>query len=163
LGLLQEGYSEETIDNFSGEYRWLSNFELSDNVNDYFIMLDGDKYRSVEHAYQAAKTLNILERWHIRAAITSGKAKRLGMTVTLRKNWDNIKLQVMYDCLIQKFSYPYFKELLIATHPKILIEGNTWGDTFYGVCNGIGQNNLGKLLMSIRENIINESRSGLDV
>jgi hypothetical protein len=42
------------------------------------------------------------------------------------------------------------KQLLLATGDKELIEGNTWGDTFWGVCNGIGQNHLGKILMAKR-------------
>jgi len=146
--------TENVIDNFRGEYRFLSNFDIG--PKDYEINLDGEIYKTVEAAYQAAKTFDKLKRKLIQDAPTPGKAKKLGQEVSIRKDWESIKLQVMYDCLIQKFSYPYFKELLLSTYPKVLIEGNTWNDTFYGVCNGIGQNNLGKLLMAIREKFINE-------
>lgn len=156
IDILYENTNQEVIDNFRGEYRFLSNFEI-DVPNNYAIMLDGEPYKCVEAAYQAAKTFDKDERKQIQATNTPGKAKRLGQEVKLRKDWENIKLQVMYDCLIQKFSYPYFKDLLLGTYPKLLVEGNTWNDTFYGICNGVGQNNLGKLLMAIREKFRNEN------
>lgn len=157
--LYEKAPQEVIIDSFRGEYRFLSNFEVETPL-DYKIMLDGEPYKNVEAAYQAAKTYNTDERKLIQNALTPAKAKKLGQEVTLRKDWENIKLQVMYDCLIQKFSYPYFKKLLIATHPKILVEGNTWNDTFFGVGkNNLGKNNLGKLLMIIREKFINENNN----
>ena len=45
------------------------------------------------------------------------------------------------------------KKKLIDTGDATLIEGNTWNDTFWGVCNGVGENNLGKILMKIREEL----------
>lgn len=42
----------------------------------------------------------------------------------------------------------------MRTGESILIEKNTWGDTYFGVCNGVGENNLGKDLMSIRYRLL---------
>lgn len=127
-----------------GNFKWLSNFYMV-NV-DY----DGEFYPSTEHAYQAAKTLNLAERREIQEAATCGKAKRLGQKVELRSDWEEIKIEVMRDLLFQKFSYPDLQDKLLATGDQHLVEGNTWGDRFWGVCEGRGLNHLGRLLMDVR-------------
>ena len=133
------------INSFRGEYRWLSNFWLCT------IYLDGYSYPSTEHAYQAAKTDNPVDRDRIRKAPTCKEAKHLGYLVKLRSDWESIKLSVMEDLLRQKFTdYPDLKQKLLATGDQELIEGNTWNDTYWGVCNSKGENHLGKLLMKIR-------------
>lgn len=135
------------IDSFSGPYEFLSNFYPCE------VEYQGSYYPSVEHAYQAAKTINSHERELIRTAETPGRAKRLGNKITLRADWETIKCQVMLDLLTQKFNYADLREKLLDTGNKQLIEGNNWHDYFWGVCNGKGQNMLGELLMKIRENI----------
>lgn len=135
----------ESINEFQGEYRWLSNFWTAPIEYKSII------YPSVEHAYQAAKTHDIKAKRYI-ATLTAGQAKRYGKTLVLRKDWEDVKVLIMRDFLMLKFSsHPYLKEKLIDTGSKTLIEGNKWGDTFWGVCNGAGNNMLGTLLMEIRE------------
>ena len=138
-----------TISDFRGEYRWLSNFYSCQ------IVLDGKIYPSTEHAYQAAKTLDENEREQIRIAPKFRDAKNLGKKVTKRSDWDEVKIAVMKECLRQKFERPDLREKLLATGNQKLIEGNTWMDQFWGICNGIGSNHLGKLLMALREEIRN--------
>jgi ribA/ribD-fused uncharacterized protein len=116
-------------------------------------MLDGESYDSVEKAYQAAKTVIPAEREKIRNATTSGKAKHLGRKVTLRPDWDAVKVGIMTDLVEQKFRDRELADLLLSTGDAELIEGNTWHDTFWGVCDGVGANNLGKILMEIREKL----------
>ena len=137
------------IDSFKGDYRWLSNFEMCD------VWYEGDCYPSSEHAFQAAKTLVKDERRSIQFADTPGKAKKLGQEVTLQKDWTPEKrIRIMRTILRNKFIYnDHLKQKLLDTGNEELVEGNTWGDTFWGVCNGIGENNLGKLLMEIRDDI----------
>lgn len=135
------------IDSFSGDNRWLSNFWPAT------IEYEGDSYRSVECAYQAAKTDDKKERTAIRLAAKSGDAKRLGRTVTIRPDWDKQKVHVMYELLQQKFSVEPLRGKLIATGDSELIEGNHWHDTFWGVCNGRGENWLGRLLMRVRDEL----------
>ncbi len=132
------------IDSFQGEYRWLSNFWL------VTVKYDGQYYDSVEHAYVAAKTTDPVIRRMIALTEKPGKVKRFGKTMHVRPDWESIKVEVMHDLLRQKFRYTRLKGLLLATGFVELIEGNTWGDTFWGVCNGEGQNMLGKLLMDVR-------------
>lgn len=135
------------INSFKDDYRFLSNFWPC-TVN-----LDGWWYPSVEHAYQAAKCL-MPERGQFNIRMTAGQAKRLGQKIALRPDWEQIKLEVMATLLIQKFAKgSHLGNKLLATAPHELIEGNTWGDVYWGVCEGKGENNLGKLLMLIREDI----------
>lgn len=133
------------IDKFEGEYAFLSNFYPSEITD-----REGIAYPTVEHYFQAMKTVKIPERQKIAAAPTPGKAKYLGRRVALRDDWEKIKLQVMREALEKKFADRKLRQLLINTGTAELIEGNWWHDTFWGVCDGCGDNNLGKLLMELR-------------
>lgn len=137
------------IKEFKDEYRWLSNFWSVP------IIFDGEIYPSVEHAYQAAKTTNLLEREFIRGLETPGKAKRLGKKVTLRKDWEFIKLATMLDLCRLKFYQSPYSDLLESTGNDYLQEGNTWGDEFWGVNlkSGKGENYLGRIIMLIRDEL----------
>jgi ribA/ribD-fused uncharacterized protein len=135
----------QVIDSFSGEWRPLSNFWYAP------VMLDGITYATNEHAFQAAKTLDVSERVRILNAATPGIAKSLGRACTLRPDWEARKIEVMTDLNRQKYKNPELRSLLLSTGDASLIEGNHWGDTFWGVCNGVGKNYLGKILMSIRD------------
>jgi ribA/ribD-fused uncharacterized protein len=104
---------------------------------------------------QAMKTTDPAERAKILATKTAGEAKKIGKTVTLRKNWNQIREEVMETGLRAKFQQnPELKKRLIDTGDVNLIEGNTWGDTFWGEVDGKGQNKLGKLLMKIRDELM---------
>jgi ribA/ribD-fused uncharacterized protein len=135
------------IRRFEKEYRWLSNFAPCS------VVLYGITYPSVEHAYMSAKSDDV--RWYLKCAddrIAPGEIKRMSKDVCLVKNWDAIKVEVMRECLNQKFRQEPFKTLLLQTGDRYIQEGNTWGDTFWGVDlqTGQGENNLGKLIMEIR-------------
>jgi ribA/ribD-fused uncharacterized protein len=134
------------IDKFEGEHAFLSNFYESP------ALYEGVLYTTSEHAYQAAKTLSIMERERIRKARTPGQAKRLGKQATMRPDWDEIKVGVMRNVLVSKFQHnSEIRQKLIDTGDAYLEEGNWWGDTFWGVCNGKGKNMLGLLLIQLRE------------
>jgi ribA/ribD-fused uncharacterized protein len=136
------------INNFhENQYRFLSNFYYSP------IYVGGLLYPTVEHAYQAQKTTNPIAKEIIRNADTPGKAKRLGREFEQRYKWDEVKLGIMLELLRKKFSIPELKVKLLVTGNAILIEGNNWNDIYWGICNGIGENHLGKLLMQVREEI----------
>ena len=143
------------IDSFAGEYRFLSNFFPTP------VFLDNKLYSSTEHAYQAAKTLIQAEREEIQRAGTPGLAKKLGRKVTLRVDWESIKINVMRELLRQKFARGTPLSLgLVATGDAILIEGNHWNDCFWGVCRGVGENHLGKLLMEQRSFLLSQGIRG---
>lgn len=135
------------INSFTGNYRFLSNFYP---CNIYYC---GINYPSTEHAYQATKTNSPEEKFKIAKLDTPGRAKRYGQLLKIREDWDQIKLKVMKDLLIIKFRDSMLKQKLLDTGNQELIEGNTWNDTFWGICYGKGKNNLGKLLMIIRDRI----------
>jgi ribA/ribD-fused uncharacterized protein len=136
------------ITSFSGEHRFLSNFEPA------VVVYDGHEYPTVEHAYVAAKSFDDGFRAAVRKEPKPGNAKRMGRDVALRPDWQYVRVPIMRDLSEQKYTYPELIALLDSTSPHELIEGNTWGDTFWGQCPiGTGHNNLGKILMGIRDDM----------
>lgn len=134
-----------TIVAFRGEYAFLSNFCEAD------IYCWGHKYRNAEAAFQAMKNPLKAEMF---VGLDAKEAKRLGRTIRLRDNWEQSKKGFMYTVCLAKFTQnENLGKRLLATGDRILIEGNTWGDTEWGVCNGVGKNLLGKILMKVREEI----------
>lgn len=128
---------------FRGQFFFLSNFSPAP------LIYQGLRFKSSESAFQAAKCPERIEEF---CNLTSYQAKRLGNRVELRPDWDSVKLDVMYQVCKAKFEQnPDLLERLLATEDEELIEWNDWHDTFWGVCDGVGENNLGKTLMRIRE------------
>lgn len=140
------------IKQLTGRYSWLSNFWPVEVILDYL------SYPSVEHAYQASKTLDAFDREQIRIAETPGIAKRLGKLAVIRPGWGDMKISVMEELLRQKFSDPGLAEKLMETYPLIIEEGNSWGDRFWGVYKGKGKNHLGRLLMQVRSELLEKKR-----
>lgn len=138
----------QTIDKFQGEHRWLSNFWPAKIQH---FNLD---FPSVENAYQASKTTDPAIRMKFQN-ITPGQAKRLGRQFPLRDDWHRVKYDIMADLVWRKFQNPILKAKLLATGDAMLIEGNTWHDSFWGVCDGVGKNLLGKILMMTRDRLRN--------
>ena len=132
------------IEQFDGRYRYLSNFWLCP------VILDKVVYPSTENAYQAAKCASKIDRIDY-VTCSPSKAKELGQSSTKRHDWYDVKLDVMRKLLNQKFKCGTFNWFLLAgTGVQEIIEGNTWGDVYWGVCDGVGENHLGIQLMEIR-------------
>ncbi|HXD10572.1 MAG TPA: NADAR family protein [Anaerolineales bacterium] len=134
--------TEGPIDSFQGEYRFLSNFWPCK------VEMDGQEYASTEHAYQASK-FDRKDREPF-LTCTPGAAKRMGRGRVVQSG---NKLAVMEMLVRQKFSAEPLRSMLLATGDRQIIEGNTWGDVFWGVCGGVGANHLGILLMQTREEL----------
>jgi ribA/ribD-fused uncharacterized protein len=141
----------DRITSFRGEYDFLSNFYPCT------IRYEEQVFDSVEHAYQAAKSPSLSRRHdftvHARTPLTAAQAKRLGRTLELRHNWDELKDSVMLDLLRLKFAHEALGTKLLNTGLVVLVEENTWNDTYWGVCHGTGKNQLGRLLMRVREEV----------
>ena len=110
------------------------------------------RFPSVEHYYQSRK--NDDPAWIDYCSnkeLDPGKVKRASRKITLRDNWDDIKLDVMRFGVEKKFTDIY-REQLRDTGNAYLIEGNYWGDAFWGydIKRGIGHNHLGRLIMETR-------------
>ena len=134
------------IGSFKGDYAWLS------NMWPCRIVVDNLEFSSVEAAYQACKCADINDRIHF-VGINGYQAKRRGRHIGLRGDWDAIKLNVMQDLVRTKFRDPRLADHLRETNGQELIEGNNWHDTFWGVCNGQGENWLGRILMQVRKEL----------
>ena len=136
----------EPIVSFSGEYRFLSNFYAMS------VIFQGYRYPTVEHAYQAAKNDSPVYRERIQLAQRPGEAKRLGRMVPLREDWEEVKVRIMRNLVAQKFMDPVLRDKLRNTGRANLVEGNHWGDRFWGQCPvGNGENWLGRILMEVRD------------
>lgn len=141
-------HDENNVKGFFGEYRFLSNF------HECPVYFEGMLYPSSENAYQAAKCLTIPMREAF-VDISPKESKKLGRKLDqagqTRKNWSSIKFDVMRVILAEKFHRNLnLRRLLVETEKKYLEETNYWNDTYWGVCNGVGTNNLGILLMATR-------------
>lgn len=135
------------INEFFANYFFLSNFYKSP------VEYEGQMYDYSESAFQAAKTLNLEVRREF-AHLEPHKAKYYGRRLPLREDWEEVKDEVMYKVVYDKFNRnSLLKQKLIETGNIKLVEGNDWNDTYWGVCDGIGKNMLGKILMRVREEL----------
>ena len=146
---------EESITGFSGRWEALSNWFPAT------VVWSGKQYPSVEHAFQAAKAAAEPEQAEaIRKAASPKEAHALGQQLSLPLTWERQRLKLMETLLRDKFRRDgALRERLLRTENKNLIANNKWGEGFWGVSGGNGANNLGKLLMSLRD----EARAGDDV
>lgn len=126
-------------------YNWFSNMELDP------IIIDNIEYPSVENYYQSQKTLDLIKRRQFETCNPS-YSKKLGKSVKLRDDWEQVKFNVMEKALRIKFApgtswYNKLKE----TQGEI-VEWNNWNDKIWGkTLDGKGENHLGKILMKIRD------------
>lgn len=145
------------INHFTGDYAFLSNFYLHP-----IDVLGCGICSSVEHAFQALKTTDPLERARILEHKSPAMAKKAGRFVAIRPGWDEKRYDIMHALLKKKFfrGTP-LADQLIATEGFTLIEGNMWHDNTWGncecdqeACKEPGLNWLGFLLMAIRDELL---------
>lgn len=149
--LVNAGWSAKDITSFHGDYDFLSNFYEAP------VSYDGLCYLNNEAAFQAQKCLTEEEKKAF-TGLTAVKAKRRGRQVALRPDWEDVKYDLMEAIVRAKFrQHPGLAARLAGTRGRQLIEGNTWHDTCWGVdaATGEGENHLGKILMKVREEILN--------
>jgi ribA/ribD-fused uncharacterized protein len=145
-------HDERSIRGFFGDYGWLSNFYPCE------VLFEGITFPSVENAYVFAK-MPVDLREHRPSIVgqlltlDAAAAKRLGREqVPIRKDWESVKYDVMCAVVFDKFyRHRHLRDSLIATGTRYLEETNNWQDRYWGVCDGIGQNKLGKILMRARD------------
>lgn len=148
-------HNQDKINGFFGDYRFLSNFHVAP------FWFEGRKYSSREHAFQAAKYPE--KDRSIFDGVSSAESKKLGRQAPVNLDeWNKIKYSVMFRVVLEQFSvYPDLTKALINTGTRQLEESNHWGDTYWGVYYaddsldkamfGIGHNQLGHILMNVRE------------
>ena len=122
------------------EYYFLSNMYPCN------ITYNGHTFKCSESAFQAQKDLSRTSEFEM---LDGYKAKKLGRKVNIRSDWESVKLDIMREILRIKFQDPVLANKLLSINEPI-IEDNTWNDTFWGICNGVGENHLGKLLEEIK-------------
>lgn len=137
----------EAIREFIDAYAFLSNFYHSPVKYRNLI------YLNAEAAFQAQKESCEKDKEQY-TRMNPAQAKLVGRNCNLREDWEEIKEQTMYEIVKAKFTQnKALARLLLATGDAYLEEGNWWHDTTWGVCNGVGENKLGKILMCVREEL----------
>lgn len=129
------------------------------NFSPHGIDLHGTHWQTVEHYYQAQKFVATPEASIIpiiHQAKTPEEAAALGRDCTrqIRSDWEHVKISVMHEAVLQKFlTHTDIQAILIATGDTWIVE-NSPTDYYWG-CGSqrTGQNHLGKILMSIRQQI----------
>ena len=130
---------------FRNEYWFLSNMYPCE------IRVNGLVFTCAEACFQSFKTTDVNERKKFQG-INGFEAKKLGRSVSLRSDWNDIRIEVMFRVIHAKFSqHPELTKKLQNTGDLPIIEDNTWKDTFWGRYNGKGHNLLGQILMSERD------------
>lgn len=142
----------QRIDKFDGEHKFLSNFYMRS------FLFNGVVCKSGEHAYQAAKAHEPEHAAYVLEAATAAGAKARGRRIKMRPRFDSIKDIIMLQVARAKFNEFEMANMLLSTGDAELIEGNTWGDTYWGVCRGTGLNKLGQILMLVRSEIYESRR-----
>ena len=146
---------EDAIVSFRGEHRFLSNFGFCS------ITLEGVELPSLEHAFVASKVNQEDVRCKAMeiSNMTTSEAKRHGRRIPIRNDWNEIRVDVMRALIEQKFNFINMNgKKLMATKDRMLIEGNEWGDRYWGMertdIGYEGHNNLGNLLMERRTELL---------
>lgn len=136
----------------------MSKFKFS-NFQPSPFKLDNRVWPTVEHYFQAMKSLDSDDWEKIRKLDTPGKAKRAGRKLRLRPDWEKVKEDFMMKALRAKFKMKDFKRSLLSTGDEEIVEWNKWHDNEWGSCtcprciNFPGRNKLGKLLMQLRDEL----------
>ena len=125
-------------------------FWFLSNMYPHTIHVNGIEYTCIEAAFQSFK-LEDREARRQFSGINGFEAKKLGRHVQLRPDWNEIKVEVMYRLLKIKFKGELGAKLKSVDGHTV--EENTWGDTFWGICRGHGQNQLGILLERVRSEL----------
>ena len=132
---------------FTGKYRFLSNFFSCP------ITVFGHTFKNAEAAFQSQKCKNPHDAV-LFVDLDASESKRMGRSVSLREDWEQIKDDIMYRVLVAKFNQNLdLRAWLLATVNAYLVEGNNWGDRYWGKVDGVGTNVLGMLLMHLRGEI----------
>ena len=132
---------------FRGDRAFLSNMY---SVSLYW---NGRLFPSSESAYQAEKCPQFADKI---CSMSGRDAKSFTRSIPARPDWEKVNVGIMHGILRAKFSQnERLAKKLMSTGDEVLCENNTWGDTFWGVCNGVGENMLGRLLMQVRNELHN--------
>ena len=175
-------YQKEPILKFRQEFSYLSNFNVLKNKIHYL----GYNYISVEAGYMAQKCDDIAWKKYCSTISPHGNAqgemKKAAYKVDLVKDFRDKQLKIMLDLLRLKFrNNPELANKLVATYPRMIMEGNVWNDRYWGAtipkqkhCHlsdsgeleklyeefpqyfYVGQNYLGRLLMKVRDELLNK-------
>jgi len=134
-----------------------SGYEFLSNFKAVKVRFEGNEYDSVEHAYQASKSMALEWRLFCMNASSPAEVKKAAKAISVRPDWKSVRLSIMRNLLDQKFNQEPYSTWLLNTGEQYIQEGNYWGDTYWGVdltkTPVVGENKLGEMLMDIRDRL----------
>jgi ribA/ribD-fused uncharacterized protein len=136
-------------------YYETSYFALS-NFSAHSIRYEGVLYPTVEHAYHAQKFTDQAIVDEIMAAGSPLEAYSVAQRykAARKQDWDEIKVSVLYELVREKVrQHSEVREALLATADEEIVEVNPNDDFWGNGKDGNGQNQMGKILMKIREEL----------
>ena len=130
------------------------------NFAAFSFTLDGERWPTSEHYFQAQKFEDEAYRQKVRKANSPMLAARLGRDrkQKLRRDWESVKVGIMRAAVLAKFTqHEELQALLLSTGQAKLVE-HTENDDYWGDGgDGSGKNMLGRILMQVRDSL-RESR-----
>lgn len=177
--ILLKGEKMKTINEFREDYTFLSNFyecpvlyeglcyrsaeaafqaakniATDEDINEYLAKYEIDRSNMSEEFFHSIRMVLTNQKRFPYAKMTAPEAKKNGRHCKLRSDWEDSKIRIMEEIIWNKFSLNEdLKQKLLETDGCNLVEGNTWNDRFWGVCKGIGENHLEKILESTRNKL----------
>jgi ribA/ribD-fused uncharacterized protein len=146
----------EVISEFRGEHSFLSNYDVNPFIWRGLCFLSGEQAFAYAKTFYAPAARRDIFQSNILASNTPGDAKKFGRACPIDvAQWDARKVHHMREIVHAKFGgVKDYAGKLINTGYRPLVEGNTWGDTFWGKCRVdgkiVGLNMLGTILMEER-------------
>lgn len=129
------------------------------NFSRHEVDVDGQKWPTSEHCFQALKFLDYSDVEAVRAAPTPFEAAMIGRQRgrSLRADWEKIKDEAMLRVLRAKFTqHQELRRVLCSTNGAALVE-HTANDSYWGDGgDGSGKNKLGALLQQVRAELVTD-------
>lgn len=141
--------STPIILHFEGKYAFL------DNSYDHPFEYEGIWYDNAEAAFQSTR----LKHRKVFSHLSGSFAKRYGKRLPRDAVWERDKRRIMFSVLMKKFSDPILRKRLLDTGSARLVYMNKCHENYWGICscegcfNLGGDNELGRLLMKVRDNL----------
>lgn len=136
---------------------WVDNWFSNMSICSEPLRFREKQWPTVEHAYQAAKFTDPFKIEAIHREKGGPGAKKIALSWTVETpKWEIVRLEIMWELLLQKWSQPAHAQQLLQTE-GLLVEWNNWNDRFWGIAITTegkvlgGTNYLGIFLTAIRE------------
>ena len=143
---------------------YMQPFYCLDNFSSFAVVMNNHVWATAEHAYHSLKFDDESVLAQIFEAKSAHDAKKIAKANNdkKRKDWQEVRVPMMEKVLRLKLAqHQYVQEKLLETGEVEIIEDSPKDSFWGGGPNNDGQNNLGKLWMKLREELLEQLNSEL--